>query len=468
MQTGFKAANITVASGTLLNTNTDLRPDGGGAGLGSVTVKSGATLQFSNILISIQRVGTGSGTSHFGTLTVEAGGIMEFSGTSSPVIGAATFALNGTVIYSGAGNQTLAIRGTNTGGVQPNTYTNLTIDGGGNKTLPFPIAINGTLNLISGYVINNITDLLTMNSGSSATGASNSSFVNGPVAKTGSTNFEFPVGKTGTGYVPISIGNLSASETFTAEYIRADALGLGTITAPGLAKVSRCEYWTLNRTGAATTADVTLHWSAVNNCGVLPYIVQMADLTVAHFDGTNWDAFGPAGLTTGLPAAGTVTWQNVSTFSPFTIGSISFLNPLPIVVNYLQGTKQGSSHHLNWKVTCNSTPTATMVLERSADNRNFAAINTVTADALRCAQPFNYVDASPLAGVNYYRLRITDANGKVTFSNTIAMVNKLSGIAIVGITKPGNKCRSRYIKCSKCSARNIATLRLAILLAVVY
>ncbi|MBL0146849.1 MAG: T9SS type A sorting domain-containing protein [Chitinophagaceae bacterium] len=106
---------------------------------------------------------------------------------------------------------------------------------------------------------------------------------------------------------------------------------------------------------------------------------------------------------------------------------------LPIVVNYLQGTKQGGSHNLNWKVTCASSSSATMVLERSADNRNFAAINTVTADALRCAQPFNYVDASPLAGVNYYRLRITDANGKVTYSNTIALVNKLSGVEIVGI-----------------------------------
>ena len=123
---------------------------------------------------------------------------------------------------------------------------------------------------------------------------------------------------------------------------------------------------------------------------------------------------------------------NVTGFSGFYVHTNPSF-PLPIVVNYLQGTKQGSSHNLNWKVTCASSSSATMVLERSADNRNFAAINTVTADALRCAQPFNYVDASPLAGVNYYRLRITDANGKITYSNTIALVNKLSGVEIVGI-----------------------------------
>ena len=109
------------------------------------------------------------------------------------------------------------------------------------------------------------------------------------------------------------------------------------------------------------------------------------------------------------------------------------LIPLAISVNYLTGTKQGTNHNLNWKVTCTNSPSATMVLERSGNNRGFMAITTITADAVRCAQPFNYVDASPLVGINYYRLRITDAFGKVTYSNTIAMVNKQTGIDIVGI-----------------------------------
>jgi hypothetical protein len=109
------------------------------------------------------------------------------------------------------------------------------------------------------------------------------------------------------------------------------------------------------------------------------------------------------------------------------------IGPLPISVNYLRGAKQGSVHNLNWKVTCTSSPTATMILERSGDNRTFTAINSVTADQLRCAQPFDYADVSPLAGINYYRLKIIDANGKVTYSNTIAMVNTKTGVTIVGI-----------------------------------
>jgi hypothetical protein len=147
-----------------------------------------------------------------------------------------------------------------------------------------------------------------------------------------------------------------------------------------------------------------------------------------------------AGTSTAIPPASIVTSYNgtnwtitfpVTGFSGFYV--FSGAGALPISVNYLQGTKQGTNHNLNWKVTCTSASSATMVLQRSGDNRSFTSINTITADALRCAQPFNYVDASPLAGINYYRLRITDNNGKVTHSNTIAMVNKQSGIDIVGV-----------------------------------
>jgi hypothetical protein len=123
---------------------------------------------------------------------------------------------------------------------------------------------------------------------------------------------------------------------------------------------------------------------------------------------------------------------NVTSFSGGG-GGAALNNPLPIVVNYLRGAKQGSLHNLNWKVTCTSSPTATMILERSGDNRIFTAINSVTADQVRCAQPFDYVDASPLIGLNYYRLKIIDANGKVTYSNTIAMTNTKTGVTIVGI-----------------------------------
>lgn len=127
-------------------------------------------------------------------------------------------------------------------------------------------------------------------------------------------------------------------------------------------------------------------------------------------------------------------FNGITSFSGGTFASgVGLGSVLPISVNHLRGTKLGATHNLNWKVTCTSSPTATMILERSGDNRRFTAINNITADAVRCAQPFDYVDASPLVGLNYYRLKIIDANGKVTYSNTIAMANTKTGVTIVGI-----------------------------------
>ena len=145
--TGFKSRNITISSGTLTSSANAFRADGGSAGTGTMTVKSGAILQFSGSAIALYRTGTAGATQHFGSLTVESGALLDFSGTSSPTIGCSTFTLNGTVSYSGSGAQTLATKGTASAAADPNTYTNLTLSGSGAKTLGVSTTVNGTLKL---------------------------------------------------------------------------------------------------------------------------------------------------------------------------------------------------------------------------------------------------------------------------------------------------------------------------------
>ncbi len=124
---------------------------------------------------------------------------------------------------------------------------------------------------------------------------------------------------------------------------------------------------------------------------------------------------------------------NVAGFSGFYVHT-NLRFALPITLNYLKGTKQGSNHLLNWKVTCNTSPRATLVLERSASTTSgFTAINTLDVTAARCATPFNYTDASPLQGMNYYRLKMIDADGKVTYSNVIAILNATKGFEVLNI-----------------------------------
>jgi len=424
------ASVVVFQTGSLFKLQANLTPSLSGRTYGNFELDFAAVIGGTGIVaLNIDNLTISQGTLNLGMTT----GGLNIKGNISVATGATLNlapASAGNLSFNGTSPQSI----NNSGALSFGGFQNVIINNSAGIILNTPITLNGTLTLTSGIITSTTTNLLSMSSTASVTGASNTSFVSGPVAKTGATGFVFPVGKTGTGYVAVEIANLSGSETFTAEYMRVDALSLGIISANGLLNVSRCEYWILNRAGSAT-ANVTLYWTSVNNCSAAPYITNLLNLTIAHFDGVGrtWDAFAPAANTTGTTAAGTVTWSDVSIFSPFTLGSVSFINPLAINLNYLRGVKQGNTHLLNWKVTCAATPSATLSLERSADGTSFKPIYSITADALRCAQPFEYSDAQPLAGTNYYRLKMIDANGKISYSNIITLINASQGFDIMHI-----------------------------------
>ena len=123
---------------------------------------------------------------------------------------------------------------------------------------------------------------------------------------------------------------------------------------------------------------------------------------------------------------------NGTGFSGFGVGVPGF-SVLPININYFTGAKQATGHLLNWKVDCNSTPRVTITLERSADSRNFSRLYSITADALRCYQPFDHNDTQPLSGMNYYRLKIQDIDGKISYSSIVALLNAFTGFEIVNM-----------------------------------
>jgi Secretion system C-terminal sorting domain len=75
-----------------------------------------------------------------------------------------------------------------------------------------------------------------------------------------------------------------------------------------------------------------------------------------------------------------------------------------------------------------------MTLERSADGRNFGGIYTITASAVRCLQAFDYADVRALNGINYYRLKMADADGKVTYSTIVALTTATKGFEVINIT----------------------------------
>lgn len=367
----------------------------------------------------------GGGRARVGSLN--AGGAVNDNLSASAGL---TLNAGSTIEFNGLSPQYMATR----------TFSNVEINNANGVTAVGAVTVNDVLGLTDGIVYTTATNLLTMVAGSSYTGGTgNNNYVQGPVSKIGNTDFTFPLGRTAAGWggnAAIRISGFvggAATDEFRAEYRRGNANSLGPITAPFIDHVSRCDYWVLDLIAGTPTVDITAFWSTNNVCGGT-YIDNLADLELVHFNGVSWDnsSWGFSFIN-GNTTTGDITWPGVSVFSPFALGSTSLDNPLPISLNYFTGTRQNNKHLLNWKVTCNSVPSVTMELERSADGVNFSSISTIYASALRCEQPFDYVDAAPLKGVNYYRLKMIDSDGKISYSSRVALTNNSKGIDVMNI-----------------------------------
>lgn len=105
---------------------------------------------------------------------------------------------------------------------------------------------------------------------------------------------------------------------------------------------------------------------------------------------------------------------------------------LAITLNYFTGNQNGNKHVLNWKVNCTSDE-AKFELQRSTDGVSFYPINTFTASKLRCADAFAFTDENPVAGKNYYRLKLIDVDGKAAYSNTIQLTQKAAHFDLVSL-----------------------------------
>ncbi|MEI2748551.1 MAG: T9SS type A sorting domain-containing protein [Ferruginibacter sp.] len=209
----------------------------------------------------------------------------------------------------------------------------------------------------------------------------------------------------------------------------------GSGLTPGQIEMVTPYYWDISRIFTplqANASNISFDYSGLTSSTVL----IPAQLKILHWNGSSWTSLG------GSTSAGTITntlgstgaaapGDPVTTFSPFALGGI--LGTLPVTIEYFTGKKTSTANLLTWKVNCTNTPTVTMTVERSNDGRNYQPIHNITADEVRCRQAFNYTDAAPGKGMNYYRLRVTDADGKAAYSKIIGLISETNGLSVVNI-----------------------------------
>ncbi|MDO1446842.1 T9SS type A sorting domain-containing protein [Rhodocytophaga aerolata] len=359
-----------------------------------------------------------------GTLTGSSASRLVINGTGN---------LGGSLRFT-SGNRTLSRLTMNrTSSGQATLGTDLTLVGGSNALL-----------LTNGIITTTTANVLILNessgvSGSSAyvSGGSDASYINGPVTKiVNSTNhFTFPTGKNGR-LAEIGIQPSSSSTTrFRAEYMRQNPTTPYPFSKQGtnLVRISLVEYWMMDRVSGSSNAKVTLFWDAFSDVSSDPS--QWNQLRVAHYQGGKWDSEGPGSGATMQPGFsfyyGYLTSDNISSFSPFTWGSLNDFNPLPVELVDLKAVASKEVVNVNW-FTSTEHNSSHFILQRSADGVNFVSLTTLkAAGESKSVQTYTYVDRKPLSGTNYYRLLMVDKDDSKTTSKIVsAEITKTTQAAI--------------------------------------
>ncbi len=255
--------------------------------------------------------------------------------------------------------------------------------------------------------------------GSSTSEGNSNSFIDGKVRKIGNTAFHFPIGS-GDVYAPIEISApQKPTDAFSAQYFNTDPneAGYHTYSQDGsLQRISSCEYWMINSLNENSEVSVSLSYEKVRSCGV----EDPSFLQVLHWNGDLWenkgiDSNGFIRNDTQSESGMITSELPVSDFSPFTIGSMSSINTLPVELVSFSAKKQGRNTDLEW-ITDSETNNSFFTLERCDDARNFKEIARVSgAGSSREKLIYNYLDHTPVSGTNYYRLSQTDFDGTKVF-----------------------------------------------------
>lgn len=228
---------------------------------------------------------------------------VTFSGTVN-----SGYSGTGVLRFAGSNAQTFTVSA-------HNVYHILMDKTSGDLTMSGAMSILGSLNFIKGNIITTSSNLITMNHGSTTSGANGSSFVSGPIKKVGSAAIIFPTGKNSS-YRPLEISAPSVSnDAFTAEYFDSNQSS-GYSRDTSIHYLNSCQHWQLARNNGSATVTVKLSYDSTS-CG----IVDSATLRVANWNGTKWKDIGNGGITGNRYVGKIVNSTAVATYGYFTLAN---------------------------------------------------------------------------------------------------------------------------------------------------
>jgi hypothetical protein len=365
-------------------------------------------------------------------LQVNTGCIVQVNGNLTNTA-ASTLTNNGTLTVTGNSTNNQVMASPNTGTLEFKGTTaqslngtaayfakNVLVNNAAGVTLNTTLKVDGIATFTNGDIATTITNPIVFTSNGTVTGASDASHVNGYVVKEGTGAFTYPVGD-GTRYQQCAVTLTANGTGMQVKYNTTDA-GAGTFTTDGteataLIAYNKLEHWDITPLSTAT-GTVTMHWDNYNNAG----IVNVSDLKVAHKVGGNWLNEGTIG--TGTTGAGSVTSNSISSWSPFTLGSV-VNSTLPLRWLNINGNLNAQKQAvINWQVQ--ETNVANYIVEKSTDGRTFVAAGNINSKG-DGTNNYSFTDAQAVNEVTLYRVKQIDVDGRNSYSTIIKLSNYQNG-----------------------------------------
>ena len=139
-------------------------------------------------------------------------------------------------------------------------------------------------------------------------------------------------------------------------------------------------------------------------------------------------------INTGLTQMGGPTNYQVNTIvSSFALNpsALMVIGNIPAILApnnpiTLHAQKQEEKTILNWSVANISTMDR-FIAERSVDGRIYSVLMELPATG------FSFTDMQPLPGLNYYRIKLIEKDGKITWSNIAVILNAAKGFDLINI-----------------------------------
>ena len=371
---------------------------------GSLVNTNGTSLIINGNLIN--KANTNNAIANSGTIQLS--GDFTNNATSGNLLSGST----GEVVLKGSSTQTIK-------GTASTYFTKLKVDNSTGVTIDIKTFVETKLTFTSGIINTSAGKEISFTADAATySGESNTAHINGPMKRTGQSNFIYPVGN-GTHIAQLAVEDLASSNTFTVEYNASTPVNNTNFSGENITVVSSVEYWNVTPSSGSPSSNLRLYFHDAAFSG----IGDPSLLLGAHYDGSStWNEVAYISNTTNSFKFGPVT-----SYSNFTFGSSdNVTNPLPVELLFFNADALQTSIELSW-ATASELNAEVFELQRSTNTIDFETITTIKAAGnSNTIINYNFNDIDIESNKDYYyRLKQIDFDGKFEYSNI--RIAKLEG-----------------------------------------